>query len=224
MSTLRSTNTSRAYWELKAEQVMDRVFHPDRAPAPELQETIEVDVREATPPPASSPSKTSLAERLRSRQWVVAAVLLCSLGASVGLWQGWSTAQRQLRLERNARLLSDLRNLSPSDEPTPSASLPTPPVEEAWIAQLPPLPAVPTALEPATSSAQPQPALPELVGVVQIPGQRGSAIFQQGASSSNALVGEQIGSSGWRLVAIQSDGAVIERNGMRRRVSIGAGL
>ena len=224
MSTLRSTNTSRAYWELKAEQVMDRVFHPDSAPAPELQETIEVDVREATPTPASSPSKTSLAERLRSRQWVVAAVLLCSLGASVGLWQGWSTAQRQLRLERNARLLSDLRNLSPSDEPTPSASLPTPPVEEAWIAQLPPLPAVPATLEPATSSAQPQPALPELVGVVQIPGQRGSAIFQQGASSSNALVGEQIGSSGWRLVAIQSDGAVIERNGMRRRVSIGAGL
>ena len=97
-------------------------------------------------------------------------------------------------------------------------------MEEAWIAQLPPLPAVPAALEPATSPAQPQPALPELVGVVQIPGQRGAAIFQQGASSSNALIGEQIGSSGWRLVAIQSDGAVIERNGMRRRVSIGAGL
>lgn len=224
MSTLRSTNTSRAYWELKAEQVMDRVFHPDSDLAPELQETIEVDVREATPTPASSTATTSIAERLRSKQCVVAAVILCSLGASVGLWQGWSNAQRQLRLERNARLLSDLRNLNPSDEPTPSASLPTPPVEEAWIAQLPPLPAVPATLEPATSSAQPQPALPELVGVVQIPGQRGSAIFQQGASSSNALVGEQIGSSGWRLVAIQSDGAVIERNGMRRRVSIGAGL
>ena len=220
MSTLRSTNTSRAYWELKAEQVMDRVFHPDSAPAPELQETIEVDVREATPTPASSAAATSIAERLRAKQWVVAAVLLCSLGASVGLWQGWSTAQRQLRLERNARLLSDLRNLSSSDEPTTS----TPPVEEAWITQLPPLPAVPATLEPATSAAQPQPALPELVGVVQIPGQRGSAIFQQGASSSNALVGEQIGGSGWRLVAIQSDGAVIERNGMRRRVSIGAGL
>ncbi|QNG29274.1 hypothetical protein [Synechococcus sp. LTW-R] len=224
MSTLRSTNTSRAYWELKAEQVMDRVFHPNSDPAPELQETIEVDVREATPTPASSAAATSIAERLRAKQWVIAAVILCSLGASVGLWQGWSTAQRQLRLERNARLLSDLHNLSPSDEPAPSTSLPPPPVEEAWIAQLPPLPAVPAALEPATSSAQPQPALPELVGVVQIPGQRGSAIFQQGASSSNALVGEQIGSSGWRLVAIQSDGAVIERNGMRRRVSIGAGL
>lgn len=221
-------SSSLAFWELKAEQVMDRVFQPAavRAHASnrELQEAIEVDVREATPTPASSPSQTSMAVRWRSRQSVVAAVLLCSLGASVGLWQGWSTAQRQLRLERNARLLSDLRNLSPSDEPAPSASLPTPPVEEAWIAQLPPLPSVPATLKPATSAAQPQPALPELVGVVQIPGQRGSAIFQQGASSSNALVGEQIGSSGWRLVAIQSDGAVIERNGMRRRVSIGSGL
>ena len=152
MSTLRSTNTSRAYWELKAEQVMDRVFHPNSDPAPELQETIEVDVREATPTPASSAAATSIAERLRAKQWVVAAVLLCSLGASVGLWQGWSTAQRQLRLERHARLLSDLRNLSPSDEPAPSASLPPPPpVEEAWIAQLPPLPAVPATLEPAAA-------------------------------------------------------------------------
>ena len=61
MSTLRSTNTSRAYWELKAEQVMDRVFHPDSDLAPELQETIEVDVREATPTPASSAAATSIA-------------------------------------------------------------------------------------------------------------------------------------------------------------------
>ena len=207
---------------------MDRVFHQasprgstDEA---QLQDAIEVDVHEALPPPGSGPHPTPRFQNLQSKQWLFVALLLCILGASLGLWQGWNMTQRQLRLERNARLLSDLRNLSPSDEPTPSASLPTPPVEEAWIAQLPPLPAVPATLEPATSSAQPQPALPELVGVVQIPGQRGSAIFQQGASSSNALVGEQIGSSGWRLVAIQSDGAVIERNGMRRRVSIGSDL
>ena len=91
MSTLRSTNTSRAYWELKAEQVMDRVFHPDSDPGAEHQEAIEVDVLEATPTPASGQNQTSLASRLRTKQWVVAAALLCSLGASVGLWQGWST-------------------------------------------------------------------------------------------------------------------------------------
>ncbi len=92
---------------------MDRVCHPDSVPAHELQETIEVDVREATPSQASDATATSIAERLRTKQWVVVAVILCSLGVSVGLWQGWSTAQRQLRLDSNARLLSDLRNLSP---------------------------------------------------------------------------------------------------------------
>ncbi|UPM49531.1 hypothetical protein MY494_09300 [Synechococcus sp. A10-1-5-1] len=226
MSSLRSTNTSKAYWELKAEQVMDRVFHPSPPQASkersELQEAIEVDVREATPTQASRPTPTARFQSLHSKQWLFAALLLCALGGGVGLWQGWNTAQRQLRLERNARLLSDLRNLKTSEKPTSSDSLPPPPVEEAWIAQLPPLPAVPAPPEIAATS--PQPVLPELVGVVQIPGQRGSAIFQQGTSSSNALVGEQIGSSGWRLISIQSDGALIERNGMRRRVSIGAGL
>ena len=226
MSPLRSTNTSRAYWELKAEQVMDRVFHPSPPQGSkergELQEAIEVDVREATPTQASRPTPTARFQSLHSKQWLFAALLLCALGGGVGLWQGWNTAQRQLRLERNARLLSDLRNLKTIEKPTSSDSLPPPPVEEAWIAQLPPLPAVPAPPEIAATS--PQPVLPELVGVVQIPGQRGSAIFQQGTSSSNALVGEQIGSSGWRLISIQSDGALIERNGMRRRVSIGAGL
>ena len=148
----------------------------------------------------------------------MAGLILCALGSGLGLYQGWSSAQRQLRLERNARLLSDLRNLTPNKEPATSEVLPPPPPEEAWITQLPPLPALPS------ESAAPAEALPELVGVVQIPGQRGSAIFQQGKSSSNALIGEQIGSSGWRLVSIQSDGAVIERSGVRRRVSIGAGF
>jgi hypothetical protein len=148
----------------------------------------------------------------------LAGLILCALGSGLGLYQGWSSAQRQLQIERNARLLSDLRNLTPNEEPATSEVLPPPPPEEAWITQLPPLPALPS------ESAAPAEALPELVGVVQIPGQRGSAIFQQGKSSSNALIGEQIGSSGWRLVSIQSDGAVIERSGVRRRVSIGSGF
>ena len=229
MSSITSTNTSKAFWELKAEQVMDRVFHQasprgstDEA---QLQDAIEVDVHEALPPPGSGPHPTPRFQNLQSKQWLFVALLLCILGASLGLWQGWNMTQRQLRLERNARLLSDLRNLPSREEPaqtTKTESPPPPPVEEAWMAQLPPLPAIPTTLEDTSTTIQPE--LPALVGVVQIPGQRGSAIFQQGTSSSNALVGEQIGSSGWRLVAIQSDGAVIERNGMRRRVSIGAGL
>ena len=215
MGPIRSINTSKAYWELKAEQVMDRVFQPASAQQAELNDAIEVDVRETT---STEANRTSSILRLQSRQWLLAGLILCALGSGLGLYQGWSSAQRQLRLERNARLLSDLRNLTSNEEPATSEVLPPPPPEEAWITQLPPLPALPS------ESAAPAEALPELVGVVQIPGQRGSAIFQQGNSSSNALIGEQIGSSGWRLVSIQSDGAVIERSGVRRRVSIGAGF
>ena len=212
MGPIRSINTSKAYWELKAEQVMDRVFQPASAQQAELNDAIEVDVRETT---STEANRTRPALRLQSRQWLLAGLILCALGSGLGLYQGWSSAQRQLRLERNARLLSDLRNLTPNEEPATSEALPPPPPEEAWITQLPALP---------SESTTPAEALPELVGVVQIPGQRGSAIFQQGKSSSNALIGEQIGSSGWRLVSIQSDGAVIERSGVRRRVSIGAGF
>jgi len=212
---IRSINTSKAYWELKAEQVMDRVFQPASPQQAELNDAIEVDVRETT---STEANRTRPALLLQSKQWLLGGLILCALGSGLGLYQGWSSAQRQLRLERNARLLSDLRNLTPNQEPATSEALPPPPPEEAWITQLPPLSALPS------ESEAPAEALPELVGVVQIPGQRGSAIFQQGKSSSNALIGEQIGSSGWRLVSIQSDGAVLERSGVRRRVSIGAGF
>jgi hypothetical protein len=66
--------------------------------------------------------------------------------------------------------------------------------------------------------------VPELVGVVQIPGRGGSAIFQMGGSSTNAGAGEVIGSSGWRLVSTNGESAVIERGGQQRRVSISSGF
>jgi hypothetical protein len=65
---------------------------------------------------------------------------------------------------------------------------------------------------------------PQLVGVVQVPGQSGSAIFQIGGSSTSAAVGESIGSSGWRLRSANGDSAVIEKGGEQRRVSISSGF
>jgi len=64
---------------------------------------------------------------------------------------------------------------------------------------------------------------PQLVGVVQVPGQSGSAIFQLGGSSTSAAVGESIGSSGWRLRSASGDTAVIEKGGEQRRISISSG-
>ena len=138
--------------------------------------------------------------------------------------------------------------------PSASSSVPPPPPDEPWIQQLAQLPGAllpgsrqPEVLRvpvngplnrpapPASGSApsanpagRPSPAAqgssPELVGVVQVAGRPGSAIFQLGSSSTNALVGELIGSSGWRLVATAADSAVIERGGVQRRIAISNGF
>ena len=174
-----------------------------------------------------------------------------SLVACFGLWRGWSEAHQDLRQERNLRLLEGIRGLAVpaadgSGGPPAIAGadgLPPPPPSEPWIEELQQLEARPGALAPlqvplSGTLRAPAPALsssagagaggaggiPELLGVVQIPGRSGSAIFQVGGSSSNALVGDSIGNSGWRLVATSGDGAVIERGGVTRRVSISAGF
>ncbi len=66
--------------------------------------------------------------------------------------------------------------------------------------------------------------VPELVGVVQVPGENGSAIFQMGGSSTSASVGEMIGSTGWRLRSASGESVVIERNGQQQQVSISGGF
>ena len=133
-----------------------------------------------------------------------------------------------------------------------SEGLPPPPPHEPWMQELASLPrgAAPAA-EPlrvpvtqgiaspppaaggggggggGTRSAAASPnggAAPQLVGVVQVPGRSGSAIFQVGASSTSAVVGESIGGSGWRLVSASGDSAVIERGGEQRRLSISGGF
>lgn len=89
-----------------------------------------------------------------------------------------------------------------------------------------PAPAASTGSGPAPASVAPaanDPSMPLLVGVVQVPGQSPSAIFQVGGSSTSAAIGESIGNSGWRLAGASGDAAVIERNGQQRRISLSSG-
>jgi hypothetical protein len=65
-------------------------------------------------------------------------------------------------------------------------------------------------------------AIPQLVGIIQGAGKSGSAIFQTGASSTSVAAGEAIGSSGWRLRAIDGVTAIIEQNGKAQIISINA--
>ena len=209
-------------------------------PAATEPEPIEVEVREARWP-------------WRLKPWPLAGAGLACIGllGGLGLWHGWSEARNDLRQERNLRLLEGIRSLesaptvAEATAPNPTSDgLPPPPPSEPWIEELGQLEGEsPTAVAPlqvplngtlqapappATASA-PAPAssgagTPELLGVVQIPGKPGSAIFQLGGSSTNALVGEMIGGSGWKLVSTSGDSAVIERGGTSRRVSISSGF
>mgnify|MGYP006268219767 CR=1 FL=1 len=262
MSSPRPSTTSRAYWELRAEQVMDRVFAAASAPLPPAQRTeppielVEVHDGGASPMAASGPRPWLIAGHVVPARLALglAAGLTClGLGTGLSLWHGWSEAHQDLRQERNLRLLEGIRSLAAApaaSNPSPPAGtaagegLPPPPPTEPWIEDLGQLggpgsglaplqvplsgtlraPAPPASPATGGAAAVGSDGVPQLLGVVQIPGRPGSAIFQLGGSSSNALVGEAIGSSGWRLVSTSGNGVVIERGGVSRRVSISSGF
>jgi hypothetical protein len=114
---------------------------------------------------------------------------------------------------------------------------PPPPPEEPWMQQLSELPLAAPATAPllkvplspklaraipATSSASPGP-IPQLVGLVAAPGKPGSAIFQIGATSTSVNVGETIGGTGWRLRSTDAESALVDREGVARRLAIVGG-
>lgn len=245
MSSPRFASTSKAYWELRAEQVMDRVFINAGRNAPaEEPDTIEVEVRDATTTPSPSPASKNPASSKASTIWqqlatplsIALAISLSGLGVggAVVLWHGSHQARQDLQQERNLRLLQGLRTLEAPVEAAPPAAPQNP-----WIEELEPLGGSAAPLKPlqvplngtlqVPSTPTPAPAgpaieAPELLGVVQIPGQPGSAIFQSNGSSSSTSVGDTIGSTDWRLISISGDSAVIERGGSRRHVSISSGF
>lgn len=115
-----------------------------------------------------------------------------------------------------------------ANEAEPS-ELPPPP-EPAWLQALEPItvpfpsdsPGAPQATTPVapTHGARAE-TLPALVGVVHAPSSTSSAIFQLDNASTSITPGETIGNSGWRLATISAEGAVIEREGERRQLSVG---
>ena len=296
MSDLKRLPISRAYWELKAEQMMNRVFDPDQtidlqvdpevAPSPHrppaggstpwtgrgqrslaAQATANDPPQEAAPPPLHpSPSGHPPTPWL----WLALAGMgLVSTIAALLFVQQWTQLQRSLSQERNLLMVERLRSLGPANpEPMPTqvqllttpaapsleaiprgqplvapgaqvaeSVAPPPPPEEPWMQQLselPPAAPAPAPLLkvplspklaraiPATSSASPGP-IPQLVGLVAAPGKPGSAIFQIGATSTSVNVGETIGGTGWRLRSTDAESALVEREGVARRLAIVGG-
>ena len=104
--------------------------------------------------------------------------------------------------------------------PSPVARLSPPP------AALPPAPAAPPpAPAPAApslpdSSSQAAAVKHTLVGLLEL-GERSAALFEVNGVTQRFNVGESIGNSGWTLVSVANQEAVIRRNGEVRSVYVG---
>ena len=254
-----------AYWELRAEQVLNRVFEPEKP--------IEVEFCDSPrQAPLQAVEPTLVINPLPSHRAKPGLLLAITTGAVVATGAAmvvlglWNQSQQAIQQERNMLLIERLRNMGPSssdatsqatadataegDQSSATAAgaaqggdLPPPPPGEPWVEELAALPATGAPLagvlrvpvngritSPApeasgnSKSGATGSSAPQLVGVVQVAGQSGSAIFQIGGSSTSAAVGESIGASGWRLRSAGGDSAVIEKGGEQLRVSISSGF
>jgi hypothetical protein len=94
-------------------------------------------------------------------------------------------------------------------------------------ASLPPTVVQQQAVAPGAAGTPPMPAQPAaaaaihgLVGVLEL-GDRSAALFEINGVAQRVYIGERIGSSGWSLVSVSNEEAVIRRNGEVRSIFIG---
>ena len=201
----------------------------------------------AEEPAPSKPADHQPAKSAAGLISVLTVIAVCGTVSSGWLLSHWQSSRDQLAQERSLLMLERLRGTSTHQQathqtetprtavaqPEGSAALSPPPPEPAWMSELEPLtleeaqlPAMATTplATPITSTAitaTPSGPMPQLTGVVQGPGGNSSAIFQFGASSFSAGLGEAIGSSGWVLDSVGGAGAVIRRNGQRHNLAVG---
>lgn len=109
--------------------------------------------------------------------------------------------------------------------PFPPSAAPSP-AARVSVAPLPPISTAP--LAPAPASPVPATAIPNiapspthvLLGLLEL-GDRSAALFEINGAPQRIQVGESIGSSGWALVAVSGEEAIVRRNGEVRSVYIG---
>ncbi len=226
-------STSKAYWNLRAEQVMDQVFQ-EAVPA---LKAVEIQLEPAPDPtnhPVADPLQTTPRRTQPWQQLTLIGVTLGALFCSAWLARSWQLSEQALYRERNLALTEKLKagstpRSTPSESPKPKQ-----PEVVTTLPSLEPLTLpLSAAIAPVTTSSGASPSnseasavapapmsKPALVGVVHAE-VGGSAIFQLDNQSLSATPGDSIGNSGWSLLSISSTGAVIERNGERQSLSIG---
>ena len=220
---------SRAFWNLRAEQVMDQVFSHGDTTLQALPSVL-----------SSRAANTEKNQRDHrpQRPWLIASSVVALLGLGTSLWlaHNWQRSLQALNRERDLQMIERLRRMpvatatttAPTD-PRPTNDTATnagvavdanPALEPLTLPLAGPLPLADTSLSDEEIAAS-HPAEPLLGGVVHAGGGQGSAIFQLDQLSLSAAPGEAIGNSGWRLKTVQANGAVIEREGVERSLSVG---
>ena len=120
MSPVRGIPTSRAYWELKAEQVLNRVFEPEKPIEVEVCDTpaafsdagsIPVELHDLPPASKKHHQPSLLLAGASVTVMVVAGMALAVLGL-------WNQSQQAIRQERNMLLIERLRTMGPGTTPT----------------------------------------------------------------------------------------------------------
>ena len=135
------------------------------------------------------------------------------------LWRGWMQARDEMQHQRQLQLLERLK---PSAEvPTAPAPAAMPPLRVEIPPVIPPAASIDPVLELPGSATATSAVVPELLGVVKVPGRSGSAIFSTGGNSLSTGVGEPIGSSGWILEQVQADQVVIRQGSDTLQLSLG---
>ena len=227
---------SRAFWNLRAEQVMDQVFMKSDSTLHAVRVAVDPDQ-----PPRRNESGTTRQQQKRNGL-LISATVMAGVGLSSSLWlaHNWQRSLQALNRERDLQMIERLRHLpvntqanqaskadtasAPANAATANA-VPTIASAELQPLTIPlagtlPIPnAIPSPEEDAALLMAP--VEPLLVGVVHAGGGQGSAIFQLDQLSLSASPGEAIGNSGWQLRSVQTNGAVIERDGDVRNLSVG---
>ena len=224
---------SRAFWNLRAEQVIDQVFSQGERSLQALPSVL------GSGAAHNDNTKRTIQRDPRSqRPWLIASSVVALLGLGTSLWlaHNWQRSLQALNRERDLQMIERLRRMpvatattTARTEPRPTNGAPTnaeataestPALEPLTLPLAGPVPLADTSLSNEEALAT-IPAEPLLVGVVHTGGGQGSAIFQLDQLSLSAAPGEAIGNSGWRLKTVQANGAVIEREGVQRTLSVG---
>ena len=220
---------SRAFWNLRAEQVMDQVFMKSDSTLHAVRVAVDPDQ-----PPRRNESGTTRQQQKRNGL-LISATVMAGVGLISSFWlaHNWQRSLQALNRERDLQMIERLRHLpvnTQANQASKADTAPAPANAAIASAELQPL-TIPLAGTLPIPNAIPSPeedaallmapAEPLLVGVVHAGGGQGSAIFQLDQLSLSASPGEAIGNSGWQLRSVQTNGAVIERDGDVRNLSVG---